>query len=74
MGSEMCIRDRKDTATDKREAFKVTKFVSNSFMYFPETFKSNDVRKGISNTPRIKISKFIPSKNLTCLQTLILVF
>ena len=43
-------------------------------MYFPATFKSSDVRNGISNTPRIKISKFTLSKNLTCQQKLILVF
>ena len=65
---------KKDIATDKSEAFKVTKFVSNSFIYFPATFKSNDVRNGISNTPKIKISKVIPSKNSTYQQMLILVF
>ena len=60
MNSDHLFIKKNDVATESIAAFKVIKFVSNSFKNLPITFKNNDVRKGMRTTPKIKIPKTTP--------------
>ena len=65
---------KEDNPTDSKAALIVIKFVSNSFKNFPDILRNIEVNKGRATTPRIRISKFILSMNLTYQLMQILVF